>query len=67
MGQKYLICNDYELQLTQEKTSMTIDDILEKTETAVVTKGNSARWSCVKENKKLKTFEIPVAKSEPGK
>ena len=61
-GSKIFICNDYELQLTQEKTSMTVDDILEKTETLIVTKGESGSTIIRKENKKTKTFEIPVAK-----
>ncbi|MFQ5454362.1 MAG: PfkB family carbohydrate kinase, partial [Candidatus Zixiibacteriota bacterium] len=34
-GSKIFICNDYELQLTREKTSMTIDDILDETEILV--------------------------------
>ncbi|HHT9147133.1 MAG TPA: carbohydrate kinase family protein [Candidatus Wunengus sp. YC61] len=61
-GSKIFICNDYELQLTQEKTSMTVDDILEKTETLIVTKGESGSTIMRKENRKTKTFEIPVAK-----
>lgn len=61
-GSKIFICNDYELQLTQEKTSMTIDDILEKTETLIVTKGEFGSVIMCKENNKIKSFEIPVAK-----
>lgn len=61
-GSKIFICNDYELQLTQEKTSMTVDDILEKTETLIVTKGEFGSVVMRKESKKTKTFEIPVAK-----
>ena len=35
-GSWIFICNDYELQLTQEKTAMTLDDILKKTATLIV-------------------------------
>src|SRR3989339_779807 len=38
-GSKIFICNDYELQLTQEKTSMSIEDIAGRTETLIVTRG----------------------------
>ena len=62
IGSKIFICNDYELQLTQEKTSMTVDDILERTETLIVTKGEFGSTVMQKENNKTKTFEIPVAK-----
>ena len=61
-GSKIFICNDYELQLTQEKTSMTTDDILEKTETLIVTKGEFGSVVMRKENNKIRSFEIPVAK-----
>ncbi|HHT9108914.1 MAG TPA: PfkB family carbohydrate kinase, partial [Candidatus Wunengus sp. YC64] len=61
-GSKIFICNDYELQLTQEKTSMTIDDILNKTEILIVTKGEFGSTVMRKENNKIRTFEIPVAK-----
>src|SRR3972149_6902216 len=49
-------------ELIQEKTSMTDDEILEKTETLIVTKGEFGSVVMRKENKKTKTFEIPVAK-----
>jgi adenosine kinase len=61
-GSKIFICNDYELQLTQEKTSMTIDDILDKTEILIVTKGEFGSVVIRKENNKIRSFEIPVAK-----
>ena len=66
-GSKIFICNDYELQLTQEKTSMTTDDILEKTETLIVTKGEFGSVVMHKENSKIRSFEIPVGKSKSGK
>lgn len=61
-GSKILICNDYELQLIQEKTSMTVDDILEKTGTLIVTKGEFGSVIMVKENNKIRSIDIPVAK-----
>ena len=41
---------------------MTIDDILEKTETLIVTKGEFGSVVVRKENNKIRSFEIPVAK-----
>ena len=61
-GSKIFICNDYELQLTQEKTSMTIDDILEKTEIVVQTKGEYGSVVILKEHGKTKSIDIPVAR-----
>ncbi len=60
-GSKIFICNDYELQLTQEKTSLTVDEILEKTDTLIVTKGEFGSIIMRRENKKTKSFEIPAA------
>ena len=62
---KIFVCNDYELQLTQDKTSMTIDDILEKTETLIITKGEFGSEIMRKENNKARGFNIPVAKADP--
>ncbi len=61
-GSKIFICNDYELQLAQDKTSMTIDDILEKTEILVQTKGEYGSVVILKEHGKTKNIDIPVAK-----
>ncbi|MDN3513065.1 MAG: carbohydrate kinase family protein [Candidatus Brocadia sp.] len=61
-GSKIFVCNDYELQLTQEKTSLTVDDILEKTEILIVTKGEFGSVVMYKEDNKMRSFEIPVAK-----
>ena len=61
-GSKIFICNDYELQLTQDKTSMTIDDILEKTEILVQTKGEYGSVVILKEHGKTKNIDIPAAK-----
>ncbi len=63
-GSKILICNDYELQLIQEKTSLMIDDILEKTETLIVTKGEFGSVIMVKENNKIRSIDIPVARAD---
>lgn len=64
-GSKIFICNDYELQLTREKTSMTIEDIAGNTETLIVTKGEFGSEIIRKENKKVKCFKIPAAKADP--
>ncbi|GJQ58491.1 MAG: carbohydrate kinase family protein [Candidatus Scalindua sp. AMX11] len=62
---KIFICNDYELQLTQEKTSFSIEDILERTEILIKTKGEFGSEIMLLENNKTKTIEIPVAKADP--
>jgi len=64
-GSKIFICNDYELQLTQEKTSMTIEDIAGNTETLIVTRGEFGSEIIRKENKKLNRLKIPAAKADP--
>ena len=61
-GSKIFICNDYELQLAQDKTSMTIDDILEKTEILVQTKGEYGSVVILKEHGQTKNIDIPAAK-----
>ncbi len=66
-GSKIFICNDYELQLTQDKTSMTIDDILEKTEILVQTKGEYGSVVILKEHGKTKNIDIPVARVDSVK
>ena len=66
-GSKIFICNDYELQLTQEKTSMTIDDILEKTEIVVQTKSEHGSVVIMKEHGQTKNIEIPAAEVDSVK
>jgi len=61
-GSKIFICNDYELQLAQDKTSMTIDDILEKTEILVQTKSEYGSVVILKEHGQTKNIDIPAAK-----
>lgn len=63
-GSKIFICNDYELQLTQEKTSMTVDDILEKTKTLIVTKGEYGSVVMHREDNKIRSIDIPVANAQ---
>jgi adenosine kinase len=60
-GSKIFVCNDYELQLTQEKTSMTIDDILEKTQTLIQTKSEHGSVVILKEHGQTKNIDIPAA------
>ncbi len=66
-GSKVFICNDYELQLTQEKTSMTVDDILDKTEILVKTKGEYGSEVILREHNKAKSIDIPIAKPDSVK
>jgi adenosine kinase len=60
-GSKIFICNDYELQLTQEKTSMTIEDILEKAEALIQTKSEHGSVVILKEHGQTKNIDIPAA------
>lgn len=62
-GSKIFICNDYELQLTQEKTAMAVEDILEKTKTLIVTKGEYGSVVMQRENNKIRSTDIPIAKA----
>jgi adenosine kinase len=66
-GSKIFICNDYELQLTQEKTSMTIDDILEKTEALIQTKSEHGSVVILKERGQTKNIDIPAARVDSVK
>jgi len=66
-GSKIFICNDYELQLTQEKTSMTIDDILEKTEVLVQTKSEHGSIVIMREHGQIKNIDIPAAEVDSVK
>ena len=66
-GAKIFICNDYELQLTQEKTSMTADDILEKTEILVQTKSEHGSVVVMREHGQTKNIEIPAAEVDSVK
>ncbi|MCF6158595.1 MAG: carbohydrate kinase family protein [wastewater metagenome] len=62
-GSKIVICNDYELRLIQEKTSMSVDDILKSTGILIVTKGEFGSAIMRKENHQIKTCDIPAAKA----
>lgn len=64
-GSHIFICNDYELQLTQDKTSLSIEDVLKKTKTLIVTKGELGSVVMQKENGKTETIDIPAAKADP--
>ncbi|MBM4054859.1 MAG: carbohydrate kinase family protein [Planctomycetes bacterium] len=66
-GAKIFICNDYEFQLTQEKTSMTTEDIIKKSEVLIITKGEYGSTIMCRENGTTKTYEIPVAKASSVK
>ncbi|MGQ3684743.1 MAG: carbohydrate kinase family protein [Candidatus Loosdrechtia sp.] len=62
-GSKIFICNDYELQLTREKISMTTEEILKRTEILIVTKGEFGSVIMREENNSVKTYDIPAAKA----
>lgn len=62
-GSQIFICNDYELQMTREKTSLTVDDIVKKTGILIVTKGEFGSSIMRRENNTVKTYDIPAAKA----
>lgn len=64
-GSKIFICNDYELQLAQDKTSMSLEDILGKTEILIKTKGEKGSEVTIKEDNRIKTLDIPVVEASP--
>ncbi len=64
-GSKIFVCNDYELQLTQDKTSMMVSDILKRVEMLIVTKGEFGSEIMIRENNAIKTFHVPAAKADP--
>jgi adenosine kinase len=64
-GSKIFVCNDYELQLTLEKTSMAVDNLLDKTEMLIVTKGEEGSEIVTQKDKTVGRIEIPSAKADP--
>ncbi len=66
-GSKIFICNDYELQLAREKTSMTINDILDNTEILVKTKSEHGSVVMMKEQGQTKTVDIPAVEVDSVK
>lgn len=57
-GAWVLICNDYELQLTMNKTGLNSDKLLEKAEWLIVTRGEYGSIVMVKDNGIVKSTEI---------
>ncbi|HDZ87379.1 MAG TPA: carbohydrate kinase family protein, partial [Nitrospirae bacterium] len=66
-GSKIFICNDYELQLTLEKTSMELEDVLKKTGMLIVTKGEEGSEINTGEDGKINRIHIPAAPADPVK
>ena len=66
-GSKIFVCNDYELQLTLEKTSLTVDDVLYKTEMLIVTKGEEGSEIVTQKDGIIGRIEVPSAKADPVK
>ncbi len=61
-GSKVFISNDYELELTLGKTSMTTEDIIEKTEILITTKGEYGSVIMFRKNGNMRSIEIPAVK-----
>lgn len=59
------ICNDYELQLSLEKTAMTIEEVLHKTGMLIVTKGEEGSEINMMEDGIHEKVSIPAAKAAP--
>jgi len=66
-GSYIFICNDYELQLTLEKTSLTLDDVLERTEMLIVTKGEAGSEILRRDSGGEERICVPSAKADPVK
>ncbi len=66
-GAYIFICNDYELQLTTEKTDMNGETITHKTEMLIVTKGDKGSEIVQMQNGENVTIQIPAAKADPVK
>lgn len=64
-GSFIFICNDYELQLSLEKTSMTVEDVLHKTAMLIVTKGEEGSEINMMEDGAHVKIKIPSAKADP--
>jgi adenosine kinase len=53
------ICNDYELELTKEKTDLSTEKLLTRTNTLIATKGEYGSVVMYRENGEVITIEIP--------
>lgn len=58
-GSFVFISNEYELQLTQDKTSLSVDDIVKMTKYIITTGGEGGSVIRFEENSKIKTIKIP--------
>ncbi len=64
-GSMIFICNDYELQLTCGKTSMSVPDLLGLTKTIIVTHGEQGSMIMSAGNGGFKEEHIPAVKADP--
>lgn len=55
------ICNDYELEMTKDKTGFSIENMLSKTNTLITTKGEYGSVIMYRENGEIITLKIPAA------
>jgi adenosine kinase len=64
-GSRIFVCNDYELELTQEKTSLSIEAILKKTGVLITTKGEHGSLTRFLQGNSVESIEIPAVR--PGR
>lgn len=63
-GSEIFISNDYELELTQDKTALTVRDVLKETKTLITTKGEQGSLIRMLRNDSEMRIEIPAVKPE---
>ena len=61
------ICNDYELELTKEKTSLSTKNLLSRTTTLITTRGEQGSTVEYRENGEIITIEIPSVPADEVK
>lgn len=66
-GSRIFICNDYELEMTLNKTALVFDDIADMTGAVITTKGECGSLVTSRENGKLINVEIPAVTPEAVK
>lgn len=63
-GSKIFICNDYELELTMDKTSLTTEGILGMTEVLIATKGEQGSVIMYRQDGETCSVDIPAVKAD---
>jgi adenosine kinase len=64
-GSLIFICNDYELQLTKEKTSLNEEELLELTGTLIVTHGEYGSMILSRVDGQVEETDIPAVEADP--